>query len=595
MASRFLLATCTLAPKWHPTINVENGHYPLGMASLYAVVEQAGHQADLLYMVTDPIEVCVARVLDTIREKDIQVLGLSVITDGRVATYRVIEAVREEFPHVRVILGGIHVTVMHEQILTQYPHVVAVRGEGELTLVDLLDAMETGRDLAEVQGIAFWRDGKVVRTAERPQIADMDSLPMPRHDLFFTPNRVYAQLLTSRGCPFACSFCVLDSISLRKIRAHSAMRVVDEIEMVLTNHPQVQVFHVYDDQFFADNKRVIEICDEIVRRGIKTKFICQGRVKPLSREMVLALERAGFLYVTLGLESGAQEVLKRCNKKIHLKDVERAMGLFAGTSIEVSVLLIIGLPGEDENTIQETIDFCQTLQKIKYHVYDMRIQDLFVYPGTEIYHNYRDAGKITDEFWLGDEDCPRFDAFLSSDDFYNFRKRMLDAMCIYRIFTEDGFKAQRDMIPHFLHYYYGLNPGVLRYRDHFDALILNAINHAIENKRLEFMGDPRQIAPGHAFVTLSVARQLGNDAGKVLNLLPFPDGLQIPILVNYAYANRFGLLTDAFTEAVTTYLEEAFATGDGRLNHVAPHHATELMALNFAPTPAVAAHQRLVG
>lgn len=593
MASRFLLATCTLAPRWHPTIDKENGHYPLGMASLYAVAEQAGHSVEMLYMVTDPIDVCVARVLDTIREKDIQVLGLSIITDGRVSSYRVIEAVQRECPHVRVICGGIHTTAMHEQILTQYPHVVAVRGEGEMTLLDLLDAFETGRDLADVPGIAYVKDGMVVRTAERPQISDMDALPMPRHDLFFTPNRIYAQLLTSRGCPFACSFCVLDSISLRKIRAHSAMRVVDEIEMILTNHPQVEFFHVYDDQFFADNKRVITICDEIVRRGIKARFLCQGRVKPLSREMVLALERAGFLYVTLGLESGAPEVLKRCNKKIFLKDVERALDLFAGTAIEVSVLLIIGLPGEDASTIQETIDFCQNIQKIKYHIYDVRIQDLFVYPGTEIYQNYKDAGKITDEFWLGDKDCPRFDAFLTPEEFYDFRVRMLDAMSVYRIFTESGFKAQREMIPYFLHYFYGLNPGALRHREHFEALIKNAIVHAMENKTFNLMGDTEKFTPGVPFSALGVTRKRGDDNALVLQLHTFPDGIDVMELVEFAYHNRVGTLTDPITKTIINYMEEAYATGDGRLDGITPHHSRELPYTSNAP--AVAAHQRLVG
>lgn len=147
---------------------------------------------------------------------------------------------------------------------------------------------------------------------------------------------------------------MLDSVSLRKVRMRSPENVVDEIEMVL--------------RVRANNARVIEICDEIVRRGIKTKFFCQGRVKPLSRELVLALERAGFVSVTLGLESGAPDVLERCNKKIFLKDVERALGLFADSPIKVSVLLIIGLPGENDHSIQETIDFCRTLSPVVFLV-----------------------------------------------------------------------------------------------------------------------------------------------------------------------------------------------------------------------------------
>jgi len=595
MACRFLLATCSLAEKWRPTVDPVNGHYPLGMASLYAVAEQAGHSVDLLYLVAEPQERCTSLILDTIREKDIQVLGLSVITDNRVASFRTIEAVLDECPQVRVILGGIHVSVMYEQILTRYPQVIAVRGEGEETLVDLLDAIETGRDLATVPGIAFWRGDGVVTTGERVQIADLDTLPMPRHDLFFTPERTCAQLMTSRGCPFTCSFCVLDSVSRRKVRFRTAKSVVDEIEMILANHPQAKHFHVYDDQFFANNKRVIEICDEIVRRGIKAHFLCQGRVKPISRELVLALERAGFTTVILGLESGSPEVLKRCNKKIELKDVERALSLFAGTSIEVSVLLIIGLPGETESTLQETIDFCQTLQKIKYHVYDNRIQDLFVYPGTEIYRNCQDAGRIDDDFWLKDGDCPRFELDLDGLEYLHLRNRLLDGISIYRLFTEDGFQAQRALIPTFLRYLYGANTFALRYRECFEGLVQNALLDALARKRIEILGHPEQVGPGRAFSALNVLRRPGDESALLLNLIPFPNGLNIPDLVAYAYRNRVGALTDAFDRAIIAYMEEAFATGNGQLERVTPHDAMELRIKALEEEVTVAAHQTLAG
>jgi len=560
VASRLVLATCGLAEHWLKTLDPVDGHYPLGLAMLHAVADRAGHQVETLYLVGETEPVSTAKVLDAVRRHDAQVLGFSVITDNRVATFRAIEAARTRFPDLRIILGGVHVTVMHEQILKRYPETVAVLGEGEVTLIDLLDAFETGRDLATVAGIAFMRDGELVKTACRPLIEDLDSLPPPRHDLFYTPQRTVGQLLTSRGCPFKCSFCVLDATSQRKVRARSPEKVVDEIELLLTRQPQTEFIHIYDDQFFADNKRVIAICDEIVRRGIQCRFVCQGRVKPISRELVLALERANFVTVTLGLESGSQAILDKCHKKITRQDVERAVALFADSPIEIAVLLIIGLPGETLATVLETAETCRSLQGIKYHAYDSRIQDLFIYPGTEIYEIAKAAGQLDDDFWLGDGDCPRFHAELRDPEYTVFREVLLTQLSASRIFAPGGFVAQRGMIG-----------GIIRFalqsstmfegREGVLKLVTTALDTMLNDGRLritaETLPQPLDIFSAH--------RKPGGDSEVVLKADRF-DALRLVELFPLAYLHGWTAITDQVERAVSTYLEEAFASGDGRLN-----------------------------
>jgi radical SAM superfamily enzyme YgiQ (UPF0313 family) len=557
------MATTGLAERWIDTIDPVDGHYPLGLAILHAVAEQAGHSVETLYLVRDSLAASVDAVLAAVERTSAQVLGLSIITDNRVSSFAVIEAVRRRFPGVRIILGGVHTTVMHEQILTRYPDTVAVLGEGELTLPDLLDAFETGRDLATVAGIAYVKDGRVTKTACRPLVEDLDSLPLPRHDLFYSPQRTTGQLLTSRGCPFKCSFCVLDATSQRKVRARSPDKVVDEIELILATQPQTRFIHIYDDQFFADNKRVIAICDEIVRRGIKCGFVCQGRVKPISRDLVLALERAGFVTVTLGLETGAATVLEKCHKKITRRDVETAVSLFRDSAIDLTVLLIIGLPGENLQTVLETIDVCKGLQKIKYHAYDGRIQDLFIYPGTEICDIAKAAGQIDDDFWLTDADCPRFHVELREQEFTIFREMMLTNLCASRIFTPGGFAAQRDMIPHIL-------KSTLESNIMFDGrnsvmdLLWTALDKALSEKRLALVAET-----GLPTRILTMRRKPGSDTDIELSAIHYRD-IRLADLVQLGYQQGWKPITDGVERAVVAYLDEAFATGDGRLGRFAP-------------------------
>jgi len=558
MANRIVLATTGLAPKWLAGIDSVNGHYPLGLASLHAVAEKAGHQIETLFLVKEPLERSVELVRAAVKKMDAQVLGLSIITDNRTSSFRTIEALHNEFPAIRIVLGGVHATVMAEQIITQYPFAVVVLGEGELTFLDLLDAFETARDLSEVAGIAYFDGGKVAKTPPRPLIEDLDSLPFPRHDIFYSTDRMAGQLLTSRGCPYACSFCALDSVSRRKVRRHSVKRVVDEIEKILTDHPQTQIITIYDDQFFIDNKRVIEICDEIVRRGIKSSFSCQGRVKPLSREVVLALERANFQHVVLGLESGSPEILERCHKKIQIADVERAVKLFADSDINIQVLLIIGLPGERMATVMETVDVCKRLQNIKYHQYDHKVQDLYVYPGTEIYDIYKAAGKIDDDFWLSDSDCPRFELESDNTGYKILRKMMMDHLNVYRLLTVQGIRAQRDMIPSIIRYMY--KPNAFLNLDFLLPVFTAAIERAIVGNRLSFVGET--VRPTGDLATFTARRKPGSETELLIGITSFPADIQWPDLVKTAYLQEITPITHVIDRIFGEFLEQAVAEND---------------------------------
>jgi len=174
---------------------------------------------------------------------------------------------------------------------------------------------------------------------------------------------------------------------------------------MIKEFPQMKTIWIQDDTFFLNNKRAIEFCDEVIRRGIKTSFCCIGRIKPLSEELISKLEEAGFKEVSFGMESGDDGILERCHKGITTDDIENAMNKFAKTDINVNLYIIVGLPGESKETILNTAKFIQKIQKIKYvHFWCSNI--LQVFPGTEVYGMLKQKGKITDDYWMTPQIVP---------------------------------------------------------------------------------------------------------------------------------------------------------------------------------------------
>jgi len=314
---------------------------------------------------------CFERVIEEVEDFSPNVIGFQIITSNRVSTYRLIEYIHENYPKIKLVVGGIHTTIMYKQLIERYPFLVAVLGEGERTFMELIKEINKEKpNFKKIDGIAFYKNKRVMRTKPRELIKDLDELPFPKHELFFRDkSRFSGCILTSRGCHFSCSFCCLNPEAKRIVRFRSPKNVVDEIEYMINSFPQMTEIDILDDSFFTDNERVIEICNEIIRRNIKINFVCSGRVKPLSAKMIKKLEEANFKKVMLGLESGDNSILKSCHKGINQEDVINAFKLFSKSPITLKTFLIIGLPGENINTVRETARFIKQIQKIKYVSY----------------------------------------------------------------------------------------------------------------------------------------------------------------------------------------------------------------------------------
>lgn len=456
-----ILLISTSAEK-NPLINInrelipataDGVHYPLGLAYLYSVLEKTGHEIQLLFLTKHDEEDCYNKIKDALEKFSPEIVGFQMLTFNRVSAYRMIEYIHEKYPHIHQIIGGIHVAAMYQQIIEKYPYVVAVLAEGEAVLPELISELaKLNPNLNSVDGIAFSENGTVTETKQRKLIENLDDIPFPKHELFFKGKRKLGSIITTRGCPFNCSFCCLNSVSRNRVRMRTVNNIIKEIEWMIDKFPQMDTIWIQDDTFFVDNQRVIDFCDEIIKRDIKINFACNGRMKPISEEMVKKLERANFKRIFLGLESGDNRILKKCHKGITQEDAINAYKLFAKTKINIYSHLIVGLSGENIDTIMETANFMKKLQKIKY-VPNYYPYLLIVFPGTEIYEIAKAAGSIDDDYWLSDKPAPFFTTENSYEQLLYFQEILLYNVSLIRaLFTRAGFKAQFSIIPCHLKY-----------------------------------------------------------------------------------------------------------------------------------------------
>jgi radical SAM superfamily enzyme YgiQ (UPF0313 family) len=449
---RVLLISSSFEKEWRSKTINQNSHYPLGLGYLHSYLEKEGYTLKTLFLNDYPGASCLRRVKQVTHDWHPAVVGFNMLTNNRVSSFRLIEFVHDTYPYIHILIGGIHATLMHDQIIERYPFVISVNGEGEITTAKLLHKLLTQKSYRYVQGISFWSKSKVITTRRRNLIRNLDALPFPKHEAFFTRERTIASILTSRGCPFRCSFCVLESISRRIYRKRSVQDVISEIQHLTSSFPQLETIWIHDDQFFIDNQRVIDLCNEIVKRKVHLKFICSGRFKPVSKELVDAIVKAGFIEVLFGLESGSTKILRLCHKMITKRDVIRTLKLFRNKNIFVVTFLIIGLHGETDATVKESYTFIQKMQKIKY-IYFGDIGTLTIYPGTEIYDIAKNAHIIDDSYWMTDNATPLFTLQHSLDELAKYKSDTLDHISLLQFATPKGFVAQYAMTPFILKFF----------------------------------------------------------------------------------------------------------------------------------------------
>lgn len=303
--------------------------------------------------------------------------------------------------HARLIAFGAHVSGVPRETLEKVPDIdIGIIGEPEYTLLDLLNHNNLG-DLSDVPGIV-WRNGKeIVVTKKRPWIEDLDRLPQPAWDLFplekyllpFTRER-YLMVETSRGCPFACDFCVAPLNHGMKFREKKAETVVDEIEQFKKKF-QINTFNLFGDTVTLNKRFVEAFCDEVIRRRLSIRWLANTRADTLyDQALVKKMKESGCWMVSIGIESFSEKTRNAMQKKLETDKITRAIGLLRETGIVSFGFFIYGYPGETEEDMVETTRFALSLPLDYANFYPA-----VPYPGTAFYETCVNDGLLHYNSW----------------------------------------------------------------------------------------------------------------------------------------------------------------------------------------------------
>jgi radical SAM superfamily enzyme YgiQ (UPF0313 family) len=385
-----------------------NSIYPSGLGYLSSVLKEEKYNVLVKDYALISEEICLNEVRKILEIYNPEVLGISIMSMSRVSAYKVVKIAKEFNPKIKIIAGGMHSSVMYEQLLNNFPIDAVAIGEAEETIKELIPALMKNKDLKKIKGIAFKKNDKMIKTKPRQLIKDIDSFPFPDHQSFMNAERTNACILSSRGCPSNCSYCCLKTISKGVWRQRSYTNVIEEVEFILKNFPQIKQIEFSDDTFTLNEKRVIDFCREIVKRNIKVNFVCSARIIPMSEEMLSNMEKAGFKEIRFGIETGSRKMLELIHKNITPEDIIRTYEICSKfPKIRFVHFLMVGFPQETNETITETIKLIKKIDKLVPTDF-FYATPLWVYPGTEVYETMKSKGKIDDSYWLTDKPCPLY-------------------------------------------------------------------------------------------------------------------------------------------------------------------------------------------
>jgi len=372
---------------------------PMGLSYLGSVLERSGHEVRLLDLLVSRYSK--EKIKNKIEEYQPDIVGVTSVTLNYPIASDILKYTKSVDKDIITIIGGPHVTFAPVETLTEAPWIdVVVKGEGEMTMLDLVN----GKKLADIDGIAY-RDkaNGIKQTRERRLIEDLDELPPPAKHLFplsrYHALDVHASILTGRGCPFNCIFCVGSKMGGRRVRYRNPKLIIDEVEQALASGFREVNFE--DDHLTLNHKHLNALCDEIIARGLKFNWSAFSRVDTVNSEILHKMKQAGCTWLLYGVESGNQEILDTIKKKITLQKVKDAVAMAKEEDIGILASFIVGLPGETVETMRQSMEFAQGLgASYGFHV-------LSPFPGTEVREKAAEYGiEILTNDWTK-YDCNR--------------------------------------------------------------------------------------------------------------------------------------------------------------------------------------------
>ncbi|MDY6951244.1 MAG: radical SAM protein [Thermodesulfobacteriota bacterium] len=340
---------------------------PVSLATAASVLEREGHAVEVWDCAAHEIRLSV--LLNRIRSGTYSLIVWSTATPSIKSDLALADEIKRINSSVGTAVFGTHVTALAEECLKEAEGLdVVVRNEPEASILALAEGLRNGVPLRDIAGISY-RDsnGRIVHNPTRPFIEDLDSVPIPAWHLldlerYRLPLRgdKFVMLSPIRGCPYPCSFCTAKTYYGKKLRKKSVPGVMEEIDHILRRFG-INQFFIWADTFTADRDYVAEFCQAIRDKEMDIGWTCNSRVDTVDRTLLEAMAKAGCWMISYGIESGNQAVLDQAKKKTTVEQCHEAVQMARAAGIKVAGHFLLGLPGETEETLTETLRFALAL------------------------------------------------------------------------------------------------------------------------------------------------------------------------------------------------------------------------------------------
>lgn len=373
---------------------------PLGIAYMAGVLQENNIDVEILDASAEDMDFKDVEKELLKRKPDLVALTALTPTIGR--ALETAQVVKETLPDSIVVMGGYHPTFNFIETLEDENVDIVIRGEGEYIMLNLVQALENQSSLHDVKGIVFEdkNSKEIVVNPEAPLIQDLDELPFPALNLL--PMKKYRLLdmdthmttmITTRGCPMQCSFCSSAAMHGKKIRERSVENIVNEIEYLNTNY-DIDTIAFMDDTFTLKKRKVMAICDEILKRNIEIMWGCTSRVDTLDEKLLKKMKEAGCITIFIGVESADQQQLDNMCKNTTIAKIENAFKIAHKLKIRTIASVALGMPGDTKEIMNKTVKFVHKL-KPNYAIYSLATP----YPGTRFYKEAFEKNLIKIKDW----------------------------------------------------------------------------------------------------------------------------------------------------------------------------------------------------
>ncbi len=376
---------------------------PLGIAYMAAVLRENNIDVDMIDASAEDMNF--EEFKDEFIKRDPDLVAITALTPTIGKALDSAKVIKDAKPETIVVMGGYHPTFNFEETLNDENVDIVIRGEGEYILLDLVETLENKGDLKDVKGIVYLDETKepgdqmVINPVRHPE-ADLDKIPYPALDLL--PMDKYKLLdmdthmttmITTRGCPMQCSFCSSSAMHGKFIRERSTKNIVDEIEY-LKDEFNIQTIAFMDDTFTLNKQKVMDICNEIIKRDLNIKWGCTARVDTMDEEVLTKMRESGCITIFIGVESADQQSLDRMNKNTTVEKIVTAFKVARKTGMRTIASVALGMPNDTKKSMNRTIKFVHSL-KPNYAIYTLATP----YPGTKFYQEAFENNAIKIKDW----------------------------------------------------------------------------------------------------------------------------------------------------------------------------------------------------